>query len=63
MMRWTIGLAVVFVVLAILARVLQFGFSLALLAVAAVALIVAIVSGVAAKAGAGGTGGPPDRTG
>ena len=62
MMRWTIGLAVVFVILAILARVLQFGFSLALLAVAAVALIVAIVSGLAAKAGARGTGGPPDRT-
>lgn len=58
MMRWTIGLAVVFVLLAILARVLQLGFSLALLAVAGVALVVAIVSGVAAKAS---SGGPPDR--
>jgi len=64
MMRWTLGLAVLFTLLAILARVLQFGFSLALLAVAAVALIVAVVAGLGAKAKSGTTtGGPPDRAG
>ncbi|MFC0387809.1 hypothetical protein [Muricoccus vinaceus] len=60
MLRWAIGLAVLFALLALLARVLQFGFSVALLGVAAVALVVALVAGLAAKAGAG-SGGPPDR--
>ncbi|MBI0536853.1 hypothetical protein D9599_14855 [Roseomonas sp. KE2513] len=59
MVRWTIGLAVLFALLALLARVLQFGFSLALLAVAGVALVVAIVAGLGAKATASS---PPDRT-
>ncbi|WP_043835434.1 hypothetical protein [Muricoccus aerilatus] len=59
MVRWTIGLAVLFALLALLARVLQFGFSLALLAVAGVALVVAIVAGLGAKAT---SGSPPDRT-
>ena len=58
MMRWAIGLAVLFTLLALLARVLQFGFSIALLGVAAVALVVALVTGLAAKAGAGSN--PPD---
>ena len=57
MMRWALGLAVVFALLALLARVLQFGFSIALLAVAGVALVAALVTGFAARAG----GGPPDR--
>ena len=59
MMRWAIGLAVLFTLLALLARVLQFGFSIALMGVAAVALVVALVTGLAAKAGAGSS--PPDR--
>lgn len=59
MMRWALGLAVLFALLALLARVLQFGFSIALLAVAAVALVAALVTGLMAKAGAGRDAAPP----
>jgi len=58
MMRWALGLAVLFGLLALLARVLQFGFSVALLAVAGLALVAAIVTAVAGRAAAG--SGPPD---
>ncbi|MCR0980984.1 hypothetical protein [Roseomonas populi] len=64
MMRWALGLAVLFAVLALLARVLQLGFSIALLAVAAIALVAALVTGLMAKAGAGRDtppSSPPDR--
>ncbi|WP_338663521.1 hypothetical protein VQH23_25645 [Pararoseomonas sp. SCSIO 73927] len=65
MMRWALGLAVLFALLALLARVLQFGFSVALLAVAAVALVAALVTGLMARAGAGRDASPPppDRRG
>jgi uncharacterized membrane protein len=59
MMRWTLGLAVLFTLLALVARVLQFGFSLALLVVAGIALVVALVTGLASRVGA--RSGPPDR--
>ncbi|WP_426958270.1 hypothetical protein [Muricoccus radiodurans] len=56
MMRWALGLAVLFALLALVARVLQLGFSIALLIVAAVALVAALVTGLMAR---GGGGGPP----
>jgi uncharacterized membrane protein len=59
MMRWTLGLAVLFTLLALVARVLQFGFSLALLVVAGIALVVALVAGLASRLG--GRSGPPNR--
>ncbi|WP_159348022.1 hypothetical protein [Roseomonas harenae] len=59
MMRWTLGLAVLFTLLALVARVLQFGFSLALLVVAGIALVVALVAGLASRLGA--RSGPPNR--
>jgi len=58
MMRWALGLALLFGLLALLARVLQFGFSVALLAVAALAVLAAIVTAVLGRAGVG--DGPPD---
>ncbi|HEY8611122.1 MAG TPA: hypothetical protein VIL69_07505 [Roseomonas sp.] len=58
MMRWALGLAILFALLALLARILQFGFSLALLVVAGVALIGALVTGLAGRAG--GRSSPPD---
>ncbi|MBB5694476.1 hypothetical protein [Muricoccus pecuniae] len=58
MMRWALGLAVLFALLALLARVLQLGFSLALIVVAGLALLAAIVTAVLGRAGLG--GGPPD---
>ncbi|MBP0494394.1 hypothetical protein [Roseomonas indoligenes] len=63
MMRWALGLAVLFAVLALVARVLQFGFSVALLVVAGIALVAALVTGLMAKAGAGRDTPrpPPDR--
>ncbi|MFH5924883.1 hypothetical protein [Roseomonas xinghualingensis] len=59
MMRWALGLAVLFILLALAARVLQLGFSLALLAVAGIALVAAVVTGLAARANA--RSGPPNR--
>ena len=41
-MRWSLGLAVAALLLALLARILQFGFSLVLLLVAVVAGVVGI---------------------
>lgn len=63
MMRWALGLAVVFALLALLARVLQFGFSIALLAVAAVALVAAVVAGFSARSQSRlpPRSGPPDQ--
>ena len=58
MMRWALGLAVAFALLALLARVLQFGFSVALLVVAGVALVAAVVTGLGARATT--RSGPPD---
>lgn len=43
MMKWVIGIAVLATLLALLARILQFGFSLALIGVAAVAIVVGLV--------------------
>lgn len=60
MMRWALGLAVLFALLALLARVLQFGFSLALIVVSGLALLAAIVTAVLGRARRG--GGPPDGT-
>ena len=57
MMRWALGLAVLFALLALLARVLQLGFSLALIVVSALALLAAIVTAVLGRARLG--GGPP----
>jgi hypothetical protein len=59
-MRWTLGLAVLFALLALLARVLQLGFSVALLVVAAVAAVAALVTWLAS---AGGRRGPPGSAG
>ena len=58
MLRWALGLAIVFALLALLARILQFGFSLALLVVAGLALVAALVTGLMARATA--RSGPPD---
>ena len=58
MMRWALGLAVLFALLALLARVLQLGFSLALIVVSGLALLAAIVTAVLGRAGL--RGGPPD---
>ncbi|WP_424137479.1 hypothetical protein [Roseomonas chloroacetimidivorans] len=59
MMRWALGLAVVFALLALVARIVQFGFSVALLIVAGLALIAALVTGLMGRASA--RGGPPGR--
>jgi hypothetical protein len=60
MMRWALGLAILFALLALLARILQFGFSVALLIVAGVALLAAIGTAVAGRATS--RSGPPDTT-
>jgi hypothetical protein len=60
MMRWALGLATLFALLALLARILQFGFSVALLVVAGVALLAAIGTALAGRATA--RSGPPDTT-
>ncbi|MFC7736305.1 hypothetical protein ACFQX4_10695 [Roseomonas sp. GCM10028921] len=57
MMRWALGLAVLFALLALLARVLQLGFSLALIVVSGLALLAAIGTAVLGRARLG--GGPP----
>ena len=51
MARWALGLAILFALLALLARLLQFGFGLALLVVAALALLAALGSWVAGRRG------------
>jgi len=58
MTRLALGLAILFAALALLARVLQLGVSLALIAVAAVALVAALITGLAAR-----FGGRTDRPG
>jgi hypothetical protein len=57
-MRWALGLAILFALLALVARVLQFGFSVILLVVAGLALVAALVTGLTARARS--RGGPPD---
>jgi hypothetical protein len=50
MLRWVIGIAVALTALALVARVLQLGVSLALIGVAAVAAVIALVLGLITRA-------------
>ncbi|MBP0444946.1 hypothetical protein J8J14_09135 [Roseomonas sp. SSH11] len=58
MMRWALGLAILFGALALVARLLQLGLSLLLIVVAGIALLAAIGSAVMARSS--GRKSPPD---
>ncbi|MGG5886248.1 hypothetical protein ACLF3G_03845 [Falsiroseomonas sp. HC035] len=53
MLKWVVGIAVALTALALVARVLQLGISLALIGVAVVAAVIAAVLGLVTRARSG----------